>query len=54
MKKITLACRGDNKELEAEVKRLREQYLFLERALKELGKTTKRVQTLLSKLSSKE
>lgn len=40
----------DNKELEAEVKRLREQYLFLERALKELGKTTKRVQTFVSKL----
>lgn len=33
--------------------KVRKGNLFLERALKELGKTTKRVQTLLSKLSSK-
>jgi len=41
-------------ELEMEVEELREQYLEIEERLKELGKTTKRVQTFVSKLNSKD
>lgn len=40
----------DTKDLEEEVKELRGQYLETEEKLKELGKTTKRVQTFVSKL----
>lgn len=40
----------DTKDLEEEVKELRGQYLEIEEKLKELGKTTKRVQTFVSKL----
>ena len=40
----------DTKDLEEEVKELRGQYLEIEEILKELGKTTKRVQTFVSKL----
>ena len=43
---------SDEKEdgLEDEARKLREQYLEIEEKLKELGKTTKRVQTFVSKL----
>ncbi len=44
----------DYMNLVGEVEELREQYLEIEERLKELGKTTKRVQTFVSKLNSKE
>jgi hypothetical protein len=44
----------DYMNLVGEVEELREQYLEIEERLKELGKTTKRVQTFVSKLNSKD